>query len=66
MSVTVFFLWNYLENFAYKSLWMLILFLFLVIILGAGIYIACTILLKMEEVKFVLGLFRKLKRNVKS
>ncbi|GAI25999.1 unnamed protein product, partial [marine sediment metagenome] len=30
---------------------------------GAGIYIACTILFKMEEVKFVVGLFKKLKKN---
>jgi len=64
MSITLFFLWNYLESFAYKGLWLLILLLFLAIFLGIGIYIGCTILFKMEEVKFVLGLFKKFKRNV--
>jgi putative peptidoglycan lipid II flippase len=63
MSTAIFFLWSYLEKFAYTGLWPLIVFLFLTIIAGAGIYIGCTILFKMEEVKFVLGLFKKLKRN---
>lgn len=66
MSVTVFFLWKYLEKFACGSTGMLALFLFLVIMLGAGVYIACTVLFGMEEVKFVLGLFKKPKRNDKS
>jgi len=61
MSIIIFFLWNYLEEFAFRGLWSLIVFLFLTIVAGAGIYIGCTILFKMEEVKFVLGLFKKLK-----
>lgn len=63
MSAAIFFLWRYLEGFAYKGLWPLILLLLLTIILGAGTYIGCTVLFRMEEVKFVLGLFKKLKRN---
>ncbi len=64
MSGLLFFLWKYVESIAYKGLWPLILFLFLAIFLGAAVYTGCTFLFKMEEVKFVLGLFRKLKRNV--
>lgn len=66
MSAVIFFLWRHLEGFAYEGLWSLILLLLLTIILGAGIYIGCTALFRMEEIKFVLGLLRKLKRNVKS
>jgi len=63
MSAALYFLWRWLENFAYKGLWPLILLLFLAIVAGAGIYTACTVLFKMEEVKFVVGLFKKLKNN---
>jgi putative peptidoglycan lipid II flippase len=63
MSAVLYFLWKWLENFAYQGLWPLILLLFLVIFTGVGIYIACTILFKMEEVKFVVGLFKKFKKN---
>ena len=63
MGTSLYFLWNWLENFAYQGLWTLILFLFLAIIAGAGIYIACTVLFKMEEVKFVAGLFKKFKKK---
>ena len=63
MSTALCFLWKWLENYAYQGLWPLILLLFLVILSGAGIYIVCTILFKMEEVKFVVGLFKKLKKN---
>ena len=63
MGIVLYFSWKWLENFAYQDLWSLILLLFLAIVAGAGIYIACTILFKMEEVKFVVGLFKKLKKN---
>ncbi|GAI73806.1 unnamed protein product [marine sediment metagenome] len=63
MSAVLYFLWRWLENFAYQGLWPLILLLFLAIVAGAGIYIACTILFKMEEVKFVVGLFKKLRKD---
>ena len=56
MSTVLYFLWKWLENFAYQGLWPLILLLFLEIVAGIGIYIACTILFKMEEVKFAVGL----------
>ncbi len=60
MSTAIFFLWSYLEKFAYAGLWPLIIFLFLTIFTGIGIYTGCTVLFKMEEVKFVLGLFKKI------
>ncbi len=63
MSAVLYFLWKWLGNFAYRGLWPLILLLFLVIFVGAGIYIACTVLFRMEEVKFVFGLFKKFRRN---
>ena len=63
MGVVIYFLWRYLSGFTYNSLWSLILFLLLVIVVGAGIYISCTILFKMEEIKFVLGLFRRIKKS---
>ncbi len=63
MGVTIFFLWNYVEKYAYEGLWPLILFLFLTISTGIGIYVGCTILLRMEEVKFIFGLFKKFKRS---
>ncbi|NQT67866.1 MAG: murein biosynthesis integral membrane protein MurJ [Actinobacteria bacterium] len=64
MSAVLYFLWGWLKNFAYQGRpWLLILLLFLAIVAGAGIYIVCTILFKMEEVKFAVGLFKKLKKN---
>jgi len=63
MSIVLYFSWKWLENFAYQGLWPLILLLFLEIVAGVGIYIVCTILFKMEEVKFAVGLFKKLKKD---
>lgn len=63
MGTAIYFLWKWLENYAYKGLWPFILLLFLVIFIGIGIYIACTILFKMEEIKFVAGIFKKLRKN---
>lgn len=63
MGTSIYFLWKWLENYAYQGLWPFILLLFLVIFIGIGIYIACTILFKMEEIKFVVGIFKKLKKN---
>ena len=63
MGTAIYFLWKWLENYAYQGLWPFILLLFLVIFTGAGIYIVCTILFKMEEVKFVAGLFKRLRKN---
>ena len=63
MGAVLYFLWGWLENFAYQDLWTLILLLFLAIVAGAGIYITCTFLFKMEEIKFVAGLFKKFGKN---
>ncbi len=63
MGVVIYFLWRYLNGFTYNSLWSLILFLLGVMVAGAGIYISCTILFKMEEIKFVLNLFKRIKKS---
>ncbi len=63
MGTALYFLWNWLENFAYRGLWPLILFLLLAIAAGIGIYVCCTVLFKMEEIKFVVELFRKFKKS---
>ncbi len=63
MSAAIYFLWGWLEGFAYRGLWELILLMLAVIIAGAGIYIACTFLFRMDEVRFVLGLFKKFKKK---
>ena len=63
MGTAIYFLWGWLEGFAYRGLWELILLMLAVIITGAGIYIACTFLFRMDEVRFVLGLFKKFKKK---
>jgi putative peptidoglycan lipid II flippase len=66
MGFVIFFMWRFLERYAYNNLWYLIALLFSTILVGAGIYILLTYLLKMEEIKFVFGLIKKLKNsNVK-
>ncbi len=66
MGLVIFFMWRFLERYAYNNLWYLIALLFSTILVGAGIYILLTYLLKMEEIKFVFGLIKKLKSiNVK-
>ena len=66
MGLVIFFMWRFLERYAYNNLWYLIALLFSTILVGAGIYILLTYLLKMEEIKFVFGLIKKLKKsNVK-
>ncbi len=66
MGLVIFFMWRFLERYAYNNLWYLIALLFSTILVGAGIYILLTYLLKMEEIKFVFGLIKKLKNsNVK-
>ena len=63
MGLVIFFMWRYLERYAYNNLWHLITLLFSTIIVGAGIYVLLTYLLKMEEIKFVVGLVKKLKNR---
>jgi len=63
MSAVLYFLWSWLEAYAYQGLWPLILLLLSAIIVSAGIYIACTFLFKMEEIKFVVNLFKKFRKN---
>jgi putative peptidoglycan lipid II flippase len=62
MGAIIYFLWYFLERYAYHSTIFLGLILLSVIIAGAGIYILLTYLLKMEEVKFVFGSIRSLKK----
>jgi len=63
MGTALYFLWNWFENFAYRGLWPLILFLLLAIVTGISIYVCCTVLFKMEEIKFVVELFRKFRKS---
>jgi len=58
-GTVVYFVWKYLSVYAYKNLYWLILGLFIVIIIGAGIYVASTIIFKMDEIRFVLNMFKK-------
>jgi len=63
MGTIIFFLWDFVERYAYQGLWPFILLLFITILTGIGVYAGCTVLLRMEEVKFVFGLFKKFKRG---
>jgi len=65
MGAAIYFLWFYLERFAYINLWYNIIIVLSVIVLGAGLYVLFTYIFKMEEVKFVLGLFKKFKSKQK-
>ena len=65
MGIVIYFLWFYLEKFAYTNLWYYIIILLSIIILGAGLYILFTFIFKMEEVKFVFGLFKNFKTKQK-
>ncbi len=65
MGVAIYFLWSFLERYAYINIWYHIIILLFIIILGAGLYIFLTYIFKMEEVKFVFNLFKKLKGSKK-
>jgi len=65
MGAAIYFLWSFLEKYAYINLWYFILILLSIIILGAGLYILFTYIFKMEEVKFVFNLFKNLKGSKK-
>lgn len=58
-GTAVYFMWRYLSVYAYRNLYWLILGLFVVIVLGAGIYVAFTIIFKMDEIRFVLNMFKR-------
>jgi integral membrane protein MviN len=63
MGAIIYFLWYFLKKYAYANLWYFIIILLAIIIIGTGLYLLFTYLLKMEEIKFVLGLFKNLKRK---
>jgi hypothetical protein len=63
MGTIIYFLWYFLKKYAYTNLWYFIFILLSIIIAGAGVYMLFTYLLKMEEIKFVLSLFKNLKRK---
>ncbi len=63
MGTVVYFLWSWISCFAYQSLPALIFSLLTVIILGAGIYILCTVWFRMEEIKFVADLLKNLRKK---
>ena len=53
MCLIIFFLWKYLYKYFSSGTFMLSLLLAIVIVVGGGVYILLTYLLKMEEVRFV-------------
>ncbi len=63
MGASLFFLWKYLQVFAYKNLFFLIIIVIGIILFGAGLYIFLTYIFRMEEIKFVLNLFKNLKKR---
>ena len=63
MGAALFFLWKYLQVFAYKNLFLLIIIVIGIILFGAGLYISLTYIFRMEEIKFVLNLFKNLKKR---
>jgi putative peptidoglycan lipid II flippase len=63
MGTIIYFLWYFLKKYAYTNLWYFIFILLSIIIAGTGLYLSFTYLLKMEEIKFVLGFFKNLKRK---
>ena len=63
MGAIIYFWWDFLKKFAYINLWYYIFILLSIIIAGTGLYLLFTYLLKMEEIKFVLSLFKNLKRK---
>jgi putative peptidoglycan lipid II flippase len=63
MSGAIYIVWKYTSAYAYRSLAWLIVIMAGIIILGAAIYIGMTILLRMDEVKFVMNLLKGLKNR---
>ncbi len=63
MGIAVYYMWKYISIYAYSSLYWLIFGIFGVIVLGAGIYIGFTIIFRMDEVRFVLNIFRGIKNR---
>lgn len=63
MSGAIYAVWKYTSVYAYKSLAGLIVVMIGIIILGASIYIGMTILLKMDEVRFVMNMLGGLKNR---
>ncbi len=57
-GASVYFTWRYLSVYAYRNLYWLILGLFIVIVLGAGVYVASTIIFRMDEIRFALNMFK--------
>ena len=63
MGIIFYMSWPFLEKYAYINLWYHIIIPLSIIILGAGLYILFTYIFKMEEVKFVFGMFKNLKNK---
>lgn len=63
MGAVIYSLWYFLEKYAYINLLNLAIILLLIIAAGAGIYILLTYLLKMEEIRFVFGIVKNLKKQ---
>ncbi len=66
MGAIIYFLWKFLEDYAYNSLFYLIIIVVGIILIGAGLYILLTYLFRMEEIKSVLNIFRNLRKKQES
>ena len=63
MGAAIYFLWNFLEKYAYSSLTFLVIILLSVILAGAALYIVFTYILRMDEIKYVFAMARKFKKK---
>jgi len=63
MSGAIYIAWKYISVYAYRNLAWLVAAIVAVIVLGAAIYTGMTVLLKMDEIRFVLNMFKGMKKN---
>ena len=63
MSGAIYIVWKYISVYAYRNLAWLVAAIVGIIVLGAAIYTGMTILLKMDEIRFVLNMFKGMKKN---
>jgi putative peptidoglycan lipid II flippase len=58
MGIIIYFAWRYVSVFAYRGLAWLIPIVLAMIVIGSGIYLGFTILLRMDEVRFVINMLK--------
>jgi len=63
MSAVIYTVWRYVSVFASRDLIWLILLVLGMIVLGAGVYIALTVILRMDEVRSVMNMFKSFRKG---